>query len=60
MSKTITEPSTRSSPKITRAEADTAAAWDLTWAGWCLLTDKDRADKRENLTNAPKFNQENR
>lgn len=42
-------------PTITRAEADTAAAWGLTWAGWCRLTDKQRAEKRENITNAPKF-----
>lgn len=45
---------------ITRAEADTAAAWGYTWPGWCRLTDKERAKKRENITNAPYFNQENR
>lgn len=41
--------------QITREDLEAAYAWDLTLTQWKRLTDRDRADLRDNITNAPRF-----
>lgn len=42
-------------PVITMEDAKVAYAWELRLGDWLALTDRQRAEKRRDITQAPRF-----
>lgn len=56
MFKRNVSPATPVVERITVQDAVVASSWELTDWQWATLTDADRADYRERVVYAPKFN----